>query len=65
MIYAGAKIQYLCIILRGEALRQLETLHVEVGSTTIENLNPIILGLGTKFSLLMRCQNKSARCAAE
>ena len=47
MIYAGAKIQYLCIILRGEALRQLETLHVEVGSTTIENLNIIILGLGT------------------
>ena len=60
MIYAGAKIQYLCIILRGEELHQLETLYVEVGSTTIENLNPIILGLGTKFSLLMRWQIKSA-----
>ena len=35
---AGAKIQYLCMLVRGKALRQLNTLSTEVGSTTSENL---------------------------
>ena len=38
---------------------------VEVGSTTTTHLNRNILGLGTYFFLLMRCQIKIARCAAE
>ena len=43
---ARKNIQYLCMILRGEALRQLDMFYVEVGSTAIANLNLIILGLG-------------------
>ena len=43
----GTNIQYLCILLHGEAIHQLETLSVEVGSLTIEHLNRIILGFGT------------------
>ena len=41
---AGAKIQYLCTLVRGEALHQFGTL-----SATSENLESIILGLGTYF----------------
>ena len=44
---ADVKIQYLCTLVRGEALRQLDTLSVEVRSTNSENLKYIILGLGT------------------
>ena len=47
---AGAKIQYLRTKVRGEALRQIETFSVEVGSTTSEHLKLIILCLGTYFS---------------
>ena len=62
---SGVNIQYLCILVRGEALHQLYMLSVEVGSTTTANLNLIILGLGTYFFLLMRCQRKIVRYAAE
>ena len=34
----GAKIQYLCIIVSGEVLRQLGTLSVDLGSMTSEDL---------------------------
>ena len=47
MLTTCAKIQYLCTLLCGEALRKLDTLSLEVGSMTIANLNRIILGLGT------------------
>ena len=46
----GVKIQYLCTLVRGEALRQFDTLSAVVGSTTSENLKSIILGLGAYFS---------------
>ena len=59
MLAAGANIQYICILVRGEALHQLDILSVEVESMTIENLNLIILGLGTYFPLLMSFQRKS------
>ena len=49
MLAADAKIQYLCMLVRGKALRQIDTLYVEVGSMTTENLNLIILGLSTYF----------------
>ena len=44
---ASANIQYICTLVHGEALRQLNTLSVEVVSTTISYLNRIILILGT------------------
>ena len=43
----GANIPYLCTVVRGEALRRLDTFYVEVGSTTTDNLNLISLVLGT------------------
>ena len=60
MPISGAKIQYLCKLLCGEDLRQLDTLFAELGSTTSENLKSIILGLGAYFFLLICWQNKSA-----
>ena len=44
---AGANIQYLCTLVRGKALCQLDIFSVEVVSMTTEHLNLIILGLGT------------------
>ena len=44
---SSAKIQYLCMLVRGKALRQFGALTAEVGSATPENLTPIILVLGT------------------
>ena len=46
-IASGSKIQYICTLVRGKYLRQLETLSVKLESTTTENLTLIILGLGT------------------
>ena len=43
---ASAKTKYLCTLLRGEALCQLDTLYVEVGSMNTTHLNRIFLGLG-------------------
>ena len=45
----GAKIQYLCRMVRGKALRHIDTFSDEVGSTTAEHLKSIILGLVTHF----------------
>ena len=46
---AKEKLQYLCAILRGEALCQFDTLFAKVGSTTTTHLNRVVLGLGTYF----------------
>ena len=46
---ASAKIQYLCTLVCGEALRQLDKLSVDIGIMTTEHLKLIILGLGTYF----------------
>ena len=46
MLAASAKIQYLCMLVCGEALHQLDTFSFEVLSTTSEYLKYIILGLG-------------------
>ena len=46
-LVAGAKIQYLCKLVCGELFHQLDTFSADVGSTTLENLKSIILGLGT------------------
>ena len=45
----SAKIQYLSTLLRGEALRQLDMLSIEVGSTITTHFNSIILGLSTYY----------------
>ena len=52
-LVAGAKIQYLPMLVHGETLCHFEMLSDEVGNTTSENLKSIILGLGTSFFLLM------------
>ena len=57
----GTNIQYLHMLVRGKALRQLDKLSVEVGSATSEHLKSTILGLVMYFFLLMRCQKK--QCA--
>ena len=62
---AGANIQYIRTLLRGEALRQFDTLSADVGSDTPEKCMSIILGLGTYFFLLMCCQSKNVGCAAD
>ena len=64
-IASSAKIQYICTILCGDTLRQLETLSVEVVSTTISNLKRIFLGLGTYFFLLIRFHIKIIWCVVE
>ena len=62
---SGAKIQYLPTLVHGEALHQIDTLSTEGRSITSEHLESTILVLGTCFFLLMRCQNKNVRCAAQ
>ena len=49
MLAAGANIQYIRTLERGEALCQLDMLYVEVGSTTTKHLNLIFLVSGTCF----------------
>ena len=44
---ANSKLQYICTLLRGEALRQFYTLCYQVGSTTTTHLRQVILGLDT------------------
>ena len=39
---ASTELQYLCMLLRGEELLQLETLYVELGSTIIAHLDRIV-----------------------
>ena len=56
---SGVNIQYRCNLVRGEELCQFDTLPTKVGSAIPENLTSIILGVGTYFFLLMRCQIKS------
>ena len=41
MLNAGAKIQYICMLVCGEALHHLDRLSDEVGSTTSEHLESI------------------------
>ena len=45
----GRNIQYLCTLVRGEGLHQLDTLSSEVRRTTSEQLKYIILVLGSYF----------------
>ena len=47
------------IILHRKALCQFYILCAQVGSTTIAHSNQVILGLGTYFSLSMRCPKTS------
>ena len=49
MLVANTQIQYICTLVCGEALRHIDTLSAEVGSTTSEKLRSTILGLSTYF----------------
>ena len=46
MLGSGAKVQYLCALVREEALHQFDVLYDEVEGATPINLEDIILGLG-------------------
>ena len=45
----STNIQYLCMILYGKVLRQLDTLSVEMGSKTMTHLSCNVFGLGNYF----------------
>ena len=64
MLITGAKIQYICTLVHGEALRQINKLSAEVGNTTSEILKSIILGLGMYSFPVNALSKKSAQCAA-
>ena len=49
---ADAKIHYICTMIHGKALCQIDMLSNEVVSTTSKNLKFIILGLDTYYFLL-------------
>ena len=49
MLEAGSKYQYLCTIVRGEALRQFDSLSADVESAEILNVDYIIRGLAQYF----------------
>ena len=57
---SGAKIQHLHTLVYGEALRQLDTLSIEVGSTTTDHLILIILVLCQYFPPVNTLSKKSA-----
>ena len=56
-IAAIAKLLYICMILRGEALHQFYSFCYQVGNMSITCLRRIVLGLGI-FFLLIQCQPK-------
>ena len=67
---SGANIQYLCTLVRGEVLRQLDTFSVEVGSIATTYLNRIVSGLVLYFfptnvvsnqNHVMHCRMKKPR----
>ena len=64
-LMAGANIQYVHMLVGGEALHQCDALFAEVEDATPVTLEYIILSLGTLFSLLMSCLSKSVQFAAE
>ena len=49
MLEAGAKYQYLCTIVCGEALRQFDSLSADVEGTETLNVDYIIRGLAQYF----------------
>ena len=57
----GVKIKYLCMLICGETLNQIEILSTEGGIAKPEKLIYDILGLGTYFSLLNALSKK--KCA--
>ena len=58
---SGANIQYLGTLVRGKALRHLDTFSGELVSTTSENLKSIIFGLCIYFFPFNVLSKKSAR----
>ena len=69
-LVASTKTQYLCVISRGEVLRQLDTFSVEVGSIATTYLNRIVSGLVLYFfptnvvsnqNHVMHCRMKKPR----
>ena len=49
MLADNVKLQYICMLLCGEALRQFDAFCSQVGSTDISHLNLVIFGLGMHY----------------
>ena len=65
MLKTAGKVQYLLMIIGGEALRQFYPMSSDMEGTNPLTAEAITLGLGVYFFLLIRYQSKSAQCAAE
>ena len=64
-ITSGSNIQYICMLVCGEAFCQIDTLSSEVRSTTSEHLNSLFWVEVRTYPLFTRCQNKRAPCTTE
>ena len=64
MLQDAAKIPYLCKLVHGEALHQFDMLCVDFKISTPLTLESFFC-IGYILLLLLRCQSKSAQCAAE
>ena len=64
-LVAGTNIQYICMLVHGEALHQIYMFSAEVVSTTSENRKSVILGLGTYIFPVNALSKTIARCAAK
>ena len=59
------KAQYLCMLVRGEALHQFDFLSADTESANPLTVEDIIIGLSLYISLLISYWRKIAQCAAE
>ena len=64
-LVASTKIQCLCTLVHGKALRLFHVFYAEVEDATPVTLGYIILCLVRTFTLLMTYQSKFAQSAAE
>ena len=62
---AGAKYQYLSTLIRGEALRQFDSLSADVEIAETLNVDYIIKGLAQYFFPVNFLSKRSAQCAVE
>ena len=54
----NGKFQYICTLLRGNALQKFETLCTQILRTTMASMNQVISGLATHFTLVTACSKQ-------
>ena len=64
-LVTGAKTQYLCTLVRGEALIKFDLLYADVEGANPKTVETIILGLAFYFYPVNFMSKKIAQCAAE